>query len=107
MIVWTGWGALALLVPLAFTAALSAAGTALGASPEGLNPGSAIGLLAGAVAVWFLGRRLNRGASLDELRAGHPGPRANRHTLFWIPMQWWAPVQGVGAVVAAVVTVVA
>jgi hypothetical protein len=105
MIISSGWGTLALWVPVVFGAAGSGIARLLGgAPPEGFNPGTWVGLMSGAVVVWFVGRRLNRGASVEELHAGHPGPRANRHRLFWVPMQYWAPLQVVGAIVAIVVT---
>jgi hypothetical protein len=107
MIISTGWGTLALWVPVVFGAAGSGIARLLGAPPEGFGHGTAVGLLVGAVVVWFLGRRLNRGASVAELHAGHPGPPANRHRLFWVPMQYWALVQIVGAIVGIVVVVVA
>ena len=43
-----------------------------------------IALLISAVLLWFVGVRMNR-----EIKKGH--------TLFWIPMQYWAAVMGVFA----------
>ena len=105
MIIWSGWGFLTAAVPIALCALGSLAGRALGAAPEGANPGTALGALVAAVVIWYLGRWLNRGASSEQIRAGHPGPLANRHTMFWVPMQYWAPFQLVGGVVAAVITI--
>jgi hypothetical protein len=52
----------------------------------------AAGLLAGAIANWFCGRRLNAHPDrvlIDEATKQRVILR-RRHNLFWLPMQWWS-----------------
>lgn len=94
MIIWRGWGILAALIPAAFfilfavVFGIGAKGTFL-ASPTLMIPASGV---CSAVVVWWLGRKLNS-ASTRELVDPKTGQRVllrNDHSLFWIPMQWWA-----------------
>ena len=86
MIIWTGWG---ILVVLEFVLVLAGVG--------GMKLGEPVtGLLSGVVAaavIWFTGRRFNDPAK-DRLvvdpATGEQIRLITRHTLFWIPMQWWA-----------------
>jgi hypothetical protein len=50
------------------------------------------GMLAGAVANWVFGRRMNgrAGRVLIDPATGQRVILRRRHTLFWIPMQWWS-----------------
>ena len=146
MIIFAGWGILAVLVPgvLAW----------IGWAVTGSNQiGAAIGLAIGAVADWFLGIYFNktrpaqdlakrmdaRSAQLHALAdAGqfYRGPGylpptslaeahqqandlaieeyaavknkvGNRHTLFWIPMQYWAFIAGAFAIVVLITGIAA
>jgi len=47
-----------------------------------------------AIALWFTGVRLNRDTErrLVDPKTGQGVIIRRRHTLFWIPMQYWAPV---------------
>ena len=74
IIVWRGFG---FLIPLAVLFSLLI--TSRFPTHESLAGGLA--LVASAAALWPMGARLNREAKL--------------HTLFWIPMQYWAVVLGV------------
>lgn len=91
--VWTRWGILVVLYGLAGLLV----GTVLG-NTAGLGSGRLITigiceLLAG-IAVWFTGVRLNRETDrrLLDPKTGKEVVVRRRHTLFWIPMQYWAPV---------------
>jgi hypothetical protein len=72
VVIWRGWGLLAaaaLIVPLA----------ACGAQAD-MRPGAAtvlagLALAAGRSGCWALGRRWNRGAA--------------RHSLYFVPLQYW------------------
>lgn len=77
IIVWRGLG---FLVPLAVLLSLFVATR----FPANQHLSGGIALLVCGVALWFLGTRLNR-----EVKRGH--------TLFWIPMQYWAIVLAVFA----------
>ena len=140
MIVFSGWGILAVVPPVALFFLL---GTITGSVWTG-----AIGLIAGGVVDWFLGIYFNQtrpardlttamDARSRELHAmadagtfyrgpGHPMPTSladahqqadqlaaeeyhalknkvgNRHTLFWIPMQYLGVVCAVGGAVLMV-----
>lgn len=137
MIIWRGWGILAVLYALA--------GGGIGGAIAGPF-GVAVGLLAAAVGTWFTGQYFNQqrprknladwksarsqqldhlvGAGQFSLGPGQPQPRSmdearwqadellaaeersasqgllNRHSVFWIPMQYLAFVIAVGAVIA-------
>jgi hypothetical protein len=91
MIIWQGWGILALVIPVALAMLTKEACNALlggGVS----NAFFQAGFGAGLVIVWFLGRWLN-GRPLKILVDPESGERVvlkGRHSLFWIPMQYWA-----------------
>lgn len=106
VIIWTGWGILA--IPLFAIGALggTALGLAFGLGTGDLNTGAAsnagtvAGLLAAAAATWALGRYLNRPRPGFDPRTGRPITVTNRHRLMLIPLQY---VGVAGAVVALVV----
>jgi hypothetical protein len=108
MIVWTGWGILA--IPLVALGALggTSIGVALGLGAGDMstgaetNIGTAVGFALASVAVWFLGQRLNRPRQAFDARTGQPVQVANRHRLFFVPMQYLGPLGGVGSVAFAV-----
>jgi F0F1-type ATP synthase assembly protein I len=86
MVIWSGWGILALV-----EAAIAFAGI------DGIGLKQPIaGLLSGviaAAAIWFTGRRFNDPAKdriVVDPATGEQIRLVTRHTLFWIPMQWWA-----------------
>ena len=94
MIIWRGWGILAALIPAAFLIMFS---VVLGIGAKGkllAKPTQMIPASRGcsAAVVWWLGRKLNS-APTRELVDPKTGQRVllrNDHSLFWIPMQWWA-----------------
>ncbi|WP_200845185.1 hypothetical protein [Roseomonas sp. 18066] len=111
MIIWQGWGILTVLilvgVPGAGMAALFAV---LGSKPAPLAFGLATALLVllGGAANWWVGRRLNGGPGreLIDARTGQRLILRPRHSLFWIPMQYWSVLSllaalGLGATVIA------
>jgi hypothetical protein len=92
-LVWRGWGiAVVGIAVLAFFVGAWLAdifGAAGGAMLLLLGLSSA----AGGVATWFIGKRLNRVPASPAAT----GVRA-RHSLFFVPFQWWGPVLvGLGA----------
>jgi hypothetical protein len=95
--VWSGWGILTLLIGAACGAGGTGIGVALGGARDHANLGTAVGLAVAGVLIWFVGQRLNRPAT-----GTHPAPVTNRHRFFFVPMQYWGPLAGVGAIVAAV-----
>ncbi|HUY41284.1 MAG TPA: hypothetical protein VMV82_06925 [Candidatus Dormibacteraeota bacterium] len=89
-VIWRGWGILAaVFVVVGFFVGAFVAG-AVRAVP-GLGGG--VGVILSAVPIWLVGRRLNSGAGdrvLVDPSTGQHVVLQRRHTLFWIPMQWWA-----------------
>ncbi len=78
-------------------------GNAMGLGPRQLIP---IGILelGAAIAVRFTGVRLNRNTErrLLDPKTGREVIVRRRHTLFWIPMQYWAPVLGLIGVIVLI-----
>ncbi len=103
MIIWSGYGFLAALIPFAFFFLASALTSRSGAAISGTThnwPG-AIALLLAAVAVWILGTRLNStpGRALIDPQTGQSVRLRRTHSLFFIPMQYTAVL----AIIAAIV----
>ena len=87
MIIWKGYGILAVLIPLPL---MISCGFLMGANGVGYLVGGVVS----AVPLWFLGRRLNREVS-QEYTDSNTGKRVQilappGHTLYFIPMQYWA-----------------
>ncbi len=107
MIIWSGYGFLAALIPFAFFFLASALTPASGGAVSGTThnwPG-AIALLLSAVAVWMIGTRLNStpGRELIDPQTGQSVRFRRTHSLFFIPMQYTAVL----AVIAAVIVLMA
>jgi hypothetical protein len=91
--IWTRWGILVVLYALAAFVVGGVIGNAAGLGSRRLITIGICELLA-AVAVWFTGVRLNGGADrrLIDPKTGRDVIVRRRHTLFWVQMQYWAPV---------------
>ena len=62
----------------------------------------AVSLLVSAAICWPLGDYLRKGSDrmvIDKQTGREFVINQSRHTLFWIPMRWWAPILTVGAVI--------
>jgi len=62
------------------------------------------GLALSAIAIWFIGRRLNnkpRRRMIDE-KTGSMVEIKEKHSLFWTPMEWWSLVIAVLCVLVMV-----
>jgi hypothetical protein len=106
-VIWQRWG----IVVLGF-AALALFGGAMLASTlhiEGRASAIPIGvaLLAVGALTWYAGKRMNRNASRDLLdpATGQTVTLHNRHTFFFIPVEWWAPVFIVAGIVFLVMPI--
>lgn len=87
MIIWTGWGILAFII-LAFGATYNA-----------------IGLFIAAILIFLIGRTLNNKESDKILIDPYTGEQyliKNRHTLFWINMEWWSAISLFFAIVSLI-----
>lgn len=96
MILWKGWGIIGIVFPVLVAALLAS----LGFSDENGRWYYLIGLTLAAIPVWFIGKHLNR--DKDEVftneKTGQQYKLGNRHTLFFIPLQYYAivyPILGV------------
>jgi len=90
LIVWSGYGFLSAVIFVAGTVAglvLDENVTAVG------NYGIVLGLLLAAGVNWAVGIRFNNPSKDKELidpKTGGCVMLRRRHTLFWIPMQYWS-----------------
>lgn len=97
MIVWQGWGVLvAVVAGGAMVLAQLAGDAALGPGGYARNSGwlAPLALLVAAAVVWPLGRRLNGGEGrvmVDE-ETGQRVALRRTHTLFFLRMEYWAPI---------------
>lgn len=92
MIIWRGWGILAAILPLALAGILAGAG---GTSQSMKGWPNGLVFLGSAIAVWPLGRYLNRPRPWRSGEPASPGP--TNHSLFFIPMEYFGPVYAVVA----------
>ena len=95
MIIWQGWGVLVPIIPLAIWFLI----------PELLKLAmpdttytnyfkyiSSFSILLGALALWFLGRKLNggRGRTIVDEKTGEKMVLKPKHSLFFLKMEYWA-----------------
>ena len=91
MLIWRGWGFLALIIPVVLgILSEQACEMWLGDGASGWSSQPGIG--AGLLIVWFLGRHLNTKPDkiLIDPETGEQVALRKDHSLFWIPMQYWA-----------------
>ncbi|MEY9213317.1 hypothetical protein NI17_001370 [Thermobifida halotolerans] len=87
MIIWRGWGILVVL--MAAIPAVLGAVSVQALLGEAMAPlGAGIGLVVGGVASFLVGQRLNAPVQGYHPATGQPVLYKNRHTLFFIPMQY-------------------
>lgn len=93
MLIWSGFGFLAALIPVAvFMPLMLLVGKADPPTHAMFGAAYLAGGLLTAGLLWWLGRRLNcaPGRELIDAKTGERLALRRRHALFWIPMQWWA-----------------
>jgi outer membrane lipoprotein SlyB len=96
---------LVVLFALIFGVIGGVAGEAIGGE-NAMGIGAGVGLVASAIATWIVGIRLNDPAQDRVLVDPQTGQRVvlrRRHSLFWIPMQWWAPLAAIAGIILALV----
>lgn len=104
MIVWSGLGFLTAIIVLACLVGVEHATESWFNDPRYYQANGwpkLAGLLVSAVIVWFVGNYLNRRGDriLVDPKTGEQVVLDARHTFFFIPMQYFAPVLAVLAVV--------
>lgn len=100
MLVWRGWGILVILLTVACmfgTQVIMNAALGTGAYQEWM---AGVALLLAAIPVWLIGRRLNGrpGRTLVDQATGQQVTLRARHDLFFITMEYWAPLLAVAGV---------
>ncbi len=89
MIIWSGKG---ILVPLILFIPLLALAKLL--PTQYADSSFVLSFLLGGVACWVLGKRWNKQAEkiFLDVETGQRVKFSRRHTLFWIPMQYWGAI---------------
>jgi len=94
MIVWKGWGVLALLIPLLFSLLAGSAfdaiyGENLYKNSEWAMP---LSLSLSSVLLYFVGIKLNNkpGKILIDPETNEQIELKTIHSMFWVPIQYWA-----------------
>ena len=95
LVVWSGWGALTIVIVAVVTIAVGAiVQLFLGVlgHPQLAFIAVSIGLFAAAASNWVIGRRLNATAprELVDRVTGQQVTLTRRHRLFWISMEYWS-----------------
>lgn len=92
MIVWSGWGVLTALFAVGGVAVGILIETVLRSVGLPAQSGLVLGWLIAAIVNWLVGTRLNNGPvrELVDPRTGQRVILRRRHTLFWIPMQYYS-----------------
>ncbi len=111
MVIWSGWGILTVLITALVYGTVSAAGAALPGTTgqQGWTDlAFGLGLLAAAAVNWWVGRRLNGGPGrvLTDQATGQTVILRRRHSLFFIPMQWWSVPLAIAGVLVMLDTAV-
>lgn len=91
MIIWQGLGFLAALIPFVLLVLLS-----LFDKSNTFTYGNEIVLAISAIAVWLVGKKLNgtKGKVLIDPETKQEVLLKNKHTMFWIPMEWFGVLLG-------------
>ena len=96
MLIWSGLGLVVVLIAML---GMGAGGILAILTNVGGHIGSGLGLAGAGAVIWITGKKLNDKADEDLLnpetgevvRLRH----RNKHSLFFVPMQWWGPVAAV------------
>ena len=110
MIVWSGWGVLVIVIAVVVGGGLSAllgVGFRAAGLPQLIAAAPFLGLAVAAAVNWVVGRRLNTrpGREMIDTATGRTVILRRRHSLFWIPMEWWSVALGLLAVFLLVAVV--
>lgn len=95
MIVWQGFGFLVVLIPIVFLGVIGAT-----TATHHMTYSIEVALILSAITLWFLGKKLNGapGKVLIDPETNEEVVFKNKHTFFWIPMEWFAIVLAILAV---------
>ncbi len=96
MLIWKGYGILVLviafLINLLFNFVLDA--TFYKGFYVGHKWPASVAMCLSAIIIWFLGKRLNKDNErvLVDPKTGETVKLTRTHSLFWIKMEYWAPI---------------
>lgn len=96
IIVWQGFGFLGILIPFLISLVAQMALDAM--FEKGFYSGHpllpATALVISSAIIWFLGVKLNSSPSqvLVDPKTGQQFEFKKKHTMFWIPLQWFSAV---------------
>lgn len=94
MLVFRGFGILSVFIAFGFAFAFAYLGYLFPSVPHAnfFQYGVALGLSVAAVVNWFVGRSLNNG--MREAKENV----LKRHSLFFLPMEWWSVAMLLGSI---------
>ncbi len=92
-----GWGGIA-FIPLVLATVVFGLGIELGFPSRGDGPQTGVVLIACGIAVWLLGRRMNRGVATW---------REARHSFCMLPVEWYGVYLSAAGLFMLVATLVA
>jgi hypothetical protein len=100
MIIWKGWGIAVAVIAITAWIGGDLAGEKLLGTPDAFNPLSGLALAAAAAAIWQLSKYLNRqpGRSVVDKATGREFVLRRSHSLFFIPIEYWAWIVAVLAI---------
>lgn len=95
MIVWRGLGFLGVLIPIILLVILDMVD-----KTHKFQYGETVVLILSAIGTWFLGKKLNGapGKVLIDPQTNQEVVLKDKHTLFWIPLEYFAFVWAVFAI---------
>jgi hypothetical protein len=101
VIIWHGWGIVVVGIGLLAALAAGALGEAMNVDNAGTTALLGASLIPAGILTWFVGKRMNRGGdrTLLDPATGEQVVLRNRHSLFFIPVEWWGPIMIVGGAV--------
>lgn len=102
MIIWKGWGILAVIIAIVCSVLMQLACDAVFGSGYYKSSSWAmpLALLLASVAIFFVGQKLNNkpGRVVIDKATNEEYILKSTHSLFWIPLQYWGAVTAVLAV---------
>lgn len=110
MIIWRGYGVLALIVAAICNVAMEQATDGFYGIPEGFRHYREahgwvwfVGMWASAVGCWFLGRwlearELKSARVVTDKETGQDLHLIGRNDMFWIPVKWWSIIWALAGV---------
>jgi hypothetical protein len=114
MIIWRGWGVLALIIMAVFGVGMEALLDATVGLPNGIKQYRAehpwvelVSFGLSAIACWYVGtalerRELKNAKVVTDKETGQDVRLIGRHDLFWIPVKWWSVIWAVAGIYFAV-----